>query len=260
MNKSGGAAAPLIQTYTGIMVNPLAMTPGEIHLQDIAHALGNICRFTGHTSRFYSVAEHSINVCMVADYLMAQAPPDRICFKDGYLNTKLAALLHDANEAYLSDVCRPLKVLAEYAFYRDAEARLQTMIEAKYLGVNAPGSKPHLTGDPSVQKIVKMADDIMLGIEARDLMALSAPGDEGMGKNGKKITTSAQKKWDETWYPYLKLIPDDLYYRVSVAQAPSHKRNGERRAVSAPELSMGSEWLEMVRNLLAVRSPGVAWE
>jgi hypothetical protein len=71
-----------IRTYTGGMVNLTSLTPDQVILEDIAHALSNQCRFSGHTAQFYSVAEHSI--------LCAEMVPDEM---------KLAALLHDASEA-----------------------------------------------------------------------------------------------------------------------------------------------------------------
>lgn len=81
-----------IQTATGGMFWPLDPRPEEIDVLDIAHALANMCRYGGHCLRFYSVAEHSV--------LMARhvSPPNR-----------LWALLHDASEAYIVDVPRPLK-------------------------------------------------------------------------------------------------------------------------------------------------------
>lgn len=81
-----------IQTYSGIEYYPLDPRPDEVLIEDISHALSNICRYAGHTSRFYSVAEHSILVSKLV------APEHA-----------LTALLHDATEAYLVDVPRPIK-------------------------------------------------------------------------------------------------------------------------------------------------------
>lgn len=87
-----------IRTYTGIQFFPTDPNPADIRIVDIAHALANICRFTGHCRRFYSVAEHSINVSRTVSPSNA-----------------LVALLHDATEAYLNDIARPIKVqLPEY--------------------------------------------------------------------------------------------------------------------------------------------------
>ena len=81
-----------IQTYTGAKVNPFDPDPDTIHIEDIAHALSNICRFTGHSKYFYSVAEHSWLVSKLVN--------------EKYM---LTGLLHDASEAYLTDVSRPVK-------------------------------------------------------------------------------------------------------------------------------------------------------
>lgn len=106
-----------MQTYTGARFYPLEPDAELIRIADIAHALSNICRFGGHSARFYSVAEHSV--------LLSRE------FFAGW-HYKLVALLHDAAEAYLGDVPRPLKYLPEYAFYREAEDRLQAMILDKF--------------------------------------------------------------------------------------------------------------------------------
>lgn len=87
------------QAASGCMVNLVNPTIQQIRIDDISHALGNLCRFGGHTSPFYSVAQHS---CLVA----ALAPP----------HLKLAALLHDASEAYLGDVIKPLKHLLGHTY------------------------------------------------------------------------------------------------------------------------------------------------
>lgn len=69
----------------------------SIRIQDIASSLSNVCRFNGHIEKFYSVAEHS--VCVAHDAL------HRGCS----IPECLAALMHDATEAYIGDMSRPLK-------------------------------------------------------------------------------------------------------------------------------------------------------
>lgn len=94
-----------MQTNSGRRFYPLDPRPHEIDREDIAHALSLLCRYGGHVDRFYSVAEHCI--------LMSQAvAPEKA----------LAALLHDATEAYVCDVPRPLK--RQLPAYRDIEDRV----------------------------------------------------------------------------------------------------------------------------------------
>lgn len=81
-----------IRTFTGRKFWPLNPNPDDVAIEDIAHALAYKCRYNGHTDRFYSVAEHSYRVSL-------------FCTKPN----RLVGLLHDAAEAYLPDVPRPIK-------------------------------------------------------------------------------------------------------------------------------------------------------
>lgn len=83
-----------INCHAGNVVNLNEPAIEDISIMDIAHALANLCRFGGHTKEFYSVAQH----CCLVSYL---APA----------GLRKAALLHDASEAYLGDVVKPLKIL-----------------------------------------------------------------------------------------------------------------------------------------------------
>lgn len=88
-----------IKTWSGKYVDLLNPTAAMVDLGDISHALHNLCRYTGHTNQFYSVAEH----CVLAAGL---------ALEEGCTSEEIrAVLMHDANEAYLSDTSRPLKVL-----------------------------------------------------------------------------------------------------------------------------------------------------
>lgn len=109
-----------IMTYTKKMFDPLHPNVELIDIEDIAHALSMLCRANGHFKSFYSVAQHSINCMKEAK---ARGYSDRI---------QLACLLHDASEAYLSDVTRPAK--AELPQYKEIEAPLQETIWNKWLG------------------------------------------------------------------------------------------------------------------------------
>ena len=104
-----------IGTFTGLRVDPLALTVDDIDIEDIAHALSMQCRFGGHVSQFYSVAQHSVAVSQ-------NVPP----------GDALWGLLHDATEAYLVDIPRPLKRSPVFAAYRDLEAQLLTTIAKKF--------------------------------------------------------------------------------------------------------------------------------
>lgn len=83
-----------IKTYTEKEFRFDKIDPEAIDIRDIAHALSHLCRFTGHTNLFYSVAQHCL---LVSDKI------------PGGPEVKLAALLHDAAEAYVADLSTPLK-------------------------------------------------------------------------------------------------------------------------------------------------------
>lgn len=93
-----------VLTNTGKMFNFKAPNLHKYDINEIAHALSNLCRFTGHTSRFYSVAQHSVAVSYIV--------PERLA---------IAALMHDASEAYLGDVASPLKALLPEYKYIEAQ-------------------------------------------------------------------------------------------------------------------------------------------
>ena len=84
--------SPYVETVSGKKVTFMDANPDDIDIHDIAYALANQCRFNGHCSQFYSVAEHSVAV--------ASLLPKEL---------QLAGLLHDAAEAYLGDIPSPIK-------------------------------------------------------------------------------------------------------------------------------------------------------
>ena len=135
-----------IQTFSGIRFWPLDPDPDDIRIEDIAHSLASQCRFGGHCREFYSVGQHSVIVsqcCLPADALWG--------------------LLHDASEAYLTDIPRPLKRLPAMTAYRDAELHLQRIIAVHFgLGMDQPAS-------------VTEADDRMLVLELQSELMAGAP-------------------------------------------------------------------------------------
>lgn len=100
-----------ILTFTGRYVNPLTCDPEDIDIKDIAHALSMQCRYAGHISQFYSVAQHSVLVAMLCP-----------------LEKGLVGLLHDAEEAYLLDMPSPIKKNPIFDGYRAAGKRLRQVI------------------------------------------------------------------------------------------------------------------------------------
>lgn len=129
-----------IQTFTGIAFWPMDPRPEEIDIRDIAHALSMQCRYGGHTKHFYSVAEHCVTLSMLVP--------------DGY---EFAALMHDAAEAYLVDVPRPIK--NHLGGYRDIEKSLEAVIMPRF-GLSFP-----------IADIVMEYDTRMLAHEREQLMA-----------------------------------------------------------------------------------------
>lgn len=129
-------------------------------IPDIAHALSNTCRFSGQCDRFYSVAEHSILVSKLAYEIRpkVEGPNDP-------LNTLRWGLLHDASEAYLTDIPRPIKYLPEMAGYRALEKRVMAAIQQQFGLSETP------------PPIVKEADLLMLRSEAKHLGLLSQEWD-----------------------------------------------------------------------------------
>lgn len=136
MSRLGG----WVQTYTGVAFWPLDPREDEICIEDIAHSLSLICRYGGHCRRFYSVAEHCVHVSN-------HVPPP----------VALEGLMHDASEAYLADVPRPVKPFL--ANYKELECNLDEVIARRFrLSFPLPA-------------IVKAVDAGMLQDEARQLMA-----------------------------------------------------------------------------------------
>lgn len=128
-----------IRTFTGKYINPCAPDPAQICIEDISHSLSMQPRFGGHLPIFYSVAEHCISVARLL-------PPA----------FRLAGLLHDASEAYLIDVPRPVK--QQLTNYAEIENRLMRVIAAKF-GFEWP--LPHE---------VKMIDEVCLHGEWDEIM------------------------------------------------------------------------------------------
>jgi hypothetical protein len=129
-----------IQTFTGRKFYSVEPRAEDIDVRDIAHSLANLCRFNGHCLRYYSVAEHSVRVSRVL--------PSRL---------SLWGLLHDAGEAYLTDLPRPVKQFLPQ--FTELEDRVLFRVAERF-GLSWP-----------MPAEVKHADNVLLATEARDLMA-----------------------------------------------------------------------------------------
>lgn len=142
-----------IQTYTGRQFDLVNPDPMLVDIEDIAHALSHTCRFGGHTEKFYSVAQHSWVVS-------ATVAPEHA----------FLALLHDAAEAYIGDLIRPLKRLL-CPQIDEIESRIQAAILARY----------EVEPDEAALKAVKVADDRALATEMRDLFPMEYFWKHAMG-------------------------------------------------------------------------------
>ena len=126
-------------THSGKQYWPLDPRAEDICIEDIAHALSNQCRYAGHTNYFYSVAEHCVLVSLMV--------PPELAFE---------GLLHDATEAYLSDVVRPFKRgLLDYKHWER---------------VNDACLRERFHLPPTEHPLVKQADNNILQTEYRALM------------------------------------------------------------------------------------------
>lgn len=118
MSDTFGCVNNSIRLRSGQNIDLLNPSIDKILLSDIAGALSKICRFGGQINKFYSVAEHSVNCSKQA-------------FIDGYTtDIQIACLLHDATEAYLGDVVKPLKIALTQ--YKLIETKMESVIFEKF--------------------------------------------------------------------------------------------------------------------------------
>ena len=135
-----------MQTYTRKRFYPTDPWASDIDIRDIAHALALVNRYNGHTPAPYSVAQHSVLVA------------ERVMELTGDHELALWGLLHDASEAYICDVPRPVK--RQLAGYAEVERSVMAAICTRF------------DLAPEEPAVVKRADNELLATEARDLMGI----------------------------------------------------------------------------------------
>lgn len=139
-----------IGAYRGRKFWPLDPRVEDVDMVGVAHALSQICRFNGHTNKFWSIAQHSILVAEILKSYMGYADDYRI---------RLLGLLHDASEAYISDLLRPFK--QEVNGYKEIEANVEKVI-LECCGI--------FNANETEWGIVKRADNYALALEATELV------------------------------------------------------------------------------------------
>jgi uncharacterized protein len=140
------AIEPVIALCNGGYFNLLKPDEASFSIRDIASPLSKICRFTGHTNDFYSVAQHSVLVSEVVERL-----------DDSF---SMEGLMHDAAEAFIGDVSSPLKALLPE--YRKIEAEIERVIFERYCFFHHQ--------DGAMRQVVDHADLVLLKMEMRDLI------------------------------------------------------------------------------------------
>lgn len=155
-----GRKGDWILTFTGKHFWPLDPRVEDFDLRDIAHSLALKCRWTGHCSRFYSVATHSLRVAQVAlflaqtKYKLNETEQELIWFY---------GVSHEAPEAYTADFVGVLKRF--FPAWKEMENKIDETFY-QFMGINPPS--------PFHKSIIKEADNILLKIESEELFPKDA--------------------------------------------------------------------------------------
>jgi len=152
--------------------NPQA---GEIHINDIATPLSHICRFSGQIKRFYSVAQHAVNVSRLV--------PDE---------HKFSALMHDTSEAFTNDITTPLKSLIP--MFRDLESSIEASMAERF-GFQYPLSAE-----------IKLADLQMLLLEKEELK-----DDPSEWESLRGIHVSQEQRELVDLSPWTSIVAEELF-------------------------------------------------
>lgn len=171
---------PWIHAYSGRPIHPLDLKVEDIYIKDIARALSMQCRYMGHANRFYSVAEHC---CFVSD----------LCLAWGDKRVALAGLMHDAAEAYIGDIVRPIKrIPAIYKIIKPIEDDIARRIAERFDLIWPE------------HRMVEFWDNFVIGTEKAELKNELATGFEYYTQSwypGGKIWPAIPWKWVLGWAP-----------------------------------------------------------
>ena len=126
-----------IQLYSGAFFDYNDPLSSQVGIDDIAWALAHVCRFAGHVSQFYSVAQHAVNVSYIV--------PKEFAF---------VALMHDTAEAFTNDIPTPLKFAIPE--FKELEERVERAMGEKF-GFSFPLPAPVKYADLQMLKIEKEA-------------------------------------------------------------------------------------------------------
>lgn len=133
------AKGPTIMLASGKRFDLLDPAGSDFDIEDIAHGLAHVCRYAGQCREFYSVAEHSILVSDVVE------------------DFAFEALMHDAAEAFIGDITRPLKQLLPD--YKALESEVELAIAERF------------NLRPEARNAIKSADLRVLAAEQQQVMA-----------------------------------------------------------------------------------------
>ena len=161
-----------LRTFTGRRVDYDRPSLESIDINDIAHSLSHLCRYNGHTLLFYSVAQHS---CIVQDILRKMNVSDDVLFY---------GLMHDAHEAYIGDMISPLKRTPELKEgFKLLDRKFMLAIECKF----------NLVRNNESNELIKLADEIALATEMRDVTSKNDYEGDCMPMTAKIIPCSQEK-------------------------------------------------------------------
>lgn len=187
-----------MQTYRGVQFWPLDPRADEVTYDDVVIGLARECRYGNHCREFYSVAEHCVIVSIYAEKLARERrwSPSSVLWAARY------GLLHDASEAYLGDMIRPVKHQPEMRQFRRAEDGVQAVVFEHF------GVPEH----PAVHALVKEVDNAALVDEMEALMLhpeLYLRGHEQVSGLGAEI---AAMPWEQAVHAFSQrfqeLFPD----------------------------------------------------